>query len=93
MQHHPAHELHVEVPLPDRALGGLAREREGVREEVVERLAVTRALAQLVGLLPQLRVLQQLHLGLEVVDPRDAALELLELLALADAQSALENRH
>ena len=36
MQHHPTHQLHVEVTLAERALGRLAHRREGVGEDVVE---------------------------------------------------------
>ena len=39
VQHHAADQLDVEVALAERALGGLAREREGLEQEVVERLA------------------------------------------------------
>ena len=40
MQDHAADQLDVEVALAERALGGLAREREGLGQQVVERLAV-----------------------------------------------------
>ena len=93
VQHHAADQLHVEVALAQRALGGLAREREGLGQELVERLAGTRALAQLVGALAKLLVRVQLELGLEVVDAADALLELLELLAFANTKGAVENRH
>ena len=57
-----------------RALAGLAAEREGLVQQVVEGLAVARALAQRVGLLADLVVLEQLHLGLDRVDALDALL-------------------
>ena len=74
VQHHAADQLHVEVAHAERALAGLAAEREGLVQQVVERLAVARALAQRVGLLAQLVVLEQLHLGLDRVDALDALL-------------------
>ena len=40
VQGRPAHQLHVEVALADRAARGLTDGREGLGQEVVERLAV-----------------------------------------------------
>ena len=93
VQHHAADQLDVEVALPERALGGLAGDREALVQQVVERLALLRAFAE--GLVPraQLLVRLELHLGLVVVDLRDLLLELLELLALAHAQGFVEQRH
>ncbi len=85
MQHHAADQLDVEVAHPERAPARLTREREALVHQGVERLAVRGALAELVELLADLLVLEQLHLGLETVDPVDLLLELLELLALAYA--------
>jgi hypothetical protein len=67
--------------------------REGLGQEVVERLAVLVSLPELGVLAADLLVLEQLHLRLEVVDGANALLELPELLALADAEGALEDRH
>src|SRR6059058_2624070 len=50
-------------------------------------------LLQLRRPLLELFVTVELELGLEVVDPRDALLELLELLAFAHAKCAIEDRH
>ena len=85
VQHHAADQLDVEVALAERALAGLAGEREGLVQEVVERLAGVVALAQRRVARAQLLVALKLQLGLEVVDAHDVALEDLELLALADA--------
>ena len=43
VQHHAADELHVEVALAERALGGFAHGGEGGNEEVVERARPPRA--------------------------------------------------
>ena len=48
-------------------------------------------LAKLVGLAPELGVLEQLHLGLDPVDRLDPALVLLELLRLAHPQGAVDD--
>src|SRR5215218_4888418 len=93
VQDHPADQLDVEVALAERPLGDLARECERLEEQLVQRLAVHRTLAELVVALAQLLVGLELELRLEVVDPRDVLLERLELLSLADAQSSVENRH
>ena len=61
----------------------LADDREGLGQQVVERLAVAGALAQRVGVRAQLVVVEQLELGLPGVDALDALRVLLELLAFA----------
>ncbi len=50
VQHHAADQLHVEVPHVEHAASGLAHDGEGFDEQIVERLAVGDALAELVGL-------------------------------------------
>ena len=92
VQDHPADQLHVEVAHAERALAGLAHDREALRQQLIERLAVARALAQRVHPLAQLGVALELELGLEGVDQRDALLVGLELLRLADVQRAIEQR-
>jgi len=49
MQHHAAHELHVEMALADGALGGFAHRREGLRNQIFERSSVLDARAEVVG--------------------------------------------
>ena len=93
MEHHPADQLHVEVAHAHRALPGLAHEREALVQQIVEALAVARALAQLVGRLAQLAVGVVLELGLERVDPSDALFIGLELLGLAHAKRAVQKGH
>ena len=90
VEHHAADQLDVEVALAERAPAGLAAERERLGEQVVERLAVTRPLAQGIGVLADLGVLEQLHLGLEAVDRLDPALVVLELARLAHAKRAVD---
>ena len=75
--------------MPSAALAGLAAEREGLVQQVVERLAVARALAQRIGLLADLVILEELHLGLDRVDALDPLLVRLELTGLAHAQGAV----
>ena len=93
VQHHPADHLHVEVAHLHRAAADLAHERERLGEQVEQLVAVARALAQRVGVGPQLVVVEQLELGLPGVDPVDALGVLLQLPGLAHAQGTIEDRH
>ena len=77
--------------LPEGALAGLACEREGLVEEVLERLAVQVPLAQPLVALAELLIGLELELGLKGVDQLYVALEVLELLRLADAERAVQN--
>ena len=89
MQHHAADQLHIEVTLAEGPPRRLATEREGLGQQVVERLAVARPLPERVRLGADLAVGEQLHLGLDAIDCRDAPLVLLELARLAEAQRAI----
>ena len=71
MQREAADELHVEVALPQRALGRLPHGGERLVQEVVGRLAVPQPRTELVGQRAQLRVGQRLELRLKVVDVVD----------------------
>ena len=93
MEDHPTDQLDVEVALSDGALGGLTGYGERLGQQGLERLPAPGALAQVVGPLAKLGVRVELHLGLEVVDAADALLELLELLALSNAEGAVDKRH
>ncbi len=91
VEHHAADHLDVEMALAEGALPGLTHQREGLGQQVVERLVVLAGTpSELVGALAQLRVLEQLHLGLEAVDHVHPLLEVLELLALPDAEGAVD---
>ena len=81
MEDHAADQLDVEVAHPHRALAGLAHEREALGQQVVERLAAARPLAQLVGSLSQLDVGVMLELLLEAIDPADALFIFLNFFA------------
>ena len=68
VEHDPAHELHVEVALAERALGRLAHRGEGLVEDVLEALAGRKAPLEHVRARAQLGVRELLELGLERVD-------------------------
>ncbi|GMA88461.1 hypothetical protein GCM10025868_37110 [Angustibacter aerolatus] len=55
VQRRAAHHLDVEVALAERAAGGLTDRREGLGQQVVERLAIGDAGLEAVGLLAQAR--------------------------------------
>ncbi len=74
VQDHAADHLDVEVAHAHGPPAGLAGQREGLEQQLVERLAVAGALAQLVGGLAQLLVVVELDLSLESVDPGDLLL-------------------
>ena len=79
MQRETAHELHIEVPLLERALRGLTDRREDLREDVVERFALPQTLAEARGRLGQLGVGARGQLGLEIVHAGDDLAELTKL--------------
>ena len=87
VQGRPAHELHVEVPLAERAVGGLAHGRERLGQQVVERLAVGDPRPEPVGLLAQLGVGHRDEVVLERVDLAGERLQIPDDPALAGAQN------
>ncbi len=56
MQHHAADDLHAEMLHAQHAPGRLAADREGLRQDIVQRRAVRKTRLELVGLRPQLLV-------------------------------------
>ena len=86
VQHHAADQLHVEMPLAERAPGGLAHHGEGLGQQVVQRGAAGQPLAELGGLRPQRLVRQRLHGRLEGVDLRHPPLIALERTIVGGAE-------
>ena len=72
VQHHAAHELHVEVTLAKRALCALADCRKGFRQQVVEAFAIGETLPELDRFGAHLFVGQGREFGLERVDRRNS---------------------
>src|SRR6185312_7364279 len=93
VQDHPADQLDVEVAHAHRALAGLADQAEAFVEQIVERFAAARPLAQGVGGVAQLLIGEVLELRFKGVDPGDALLVTLELLGLAHAKRAVQEGH
>src|SRR5205085_11290443 len=80
------HSLSVERPLPEGAPRRLASYREGLDKDVVDLLAIGKALAEDVGLSPELSIGELLNLVLEIVDCGRDRGEATQRLALAGAQ-------
>jgi hypothetical protein len=86
----PAHQLDVEEADADRPLECLANGGVRLEDQILERLPVLQALAELRGLPAQLVVRQRLELRLEGADVGGLIAEPLEASALAEAEDALE---
>ncbi|OPZ51745.1 MAG: hypothetical protein BWY91_02604 [bacterium ADurb.BinA028] len=91
VQGDPAHDLHVEVPLAEGPLGGLPNRGEGLGKDGVERLALSQAPLERVGLGAQLGVGQLLEVLLEDIDLGRHRFEPLDDPALAGTQQLLEH--
>ena len=92
MQDHAALELHVERALAQRALGGFANRREGLDQQVVERLALGQAFAELGRLAAQRLVAQLGKLRLQRVDPGDRLVEAFDDAIVGRAEQASGKR-
>ncbi len=73
VQHHAADQLHVEVPLAERALGCLAHHGERLGQQIVQRRPIGQPLAELGGLRAQRLIRQRLHRRFEGIDLRAPA--------------------
>ncbi len=104
MQRRAAHELDVEVPLPQAAFRGLSDEGERLGEQVVECVEAGLALgdrvadpieafSELAGEGAQLLVGAALHLRLERADLGHDGLQRLEFAAFTRVQELVEESH
>ncbi len=92
VQDHAADELHVEMALAERALGGLAAGREGRNQDVVERLAFGDLLLEVLGAGAQRLVGQLLKLLLQRVDLVHARLIALDAPLVGGAEQLAGER-
>src|SRR6266571_1313905 len=90
VQDDAAHQLDVEVALPDGALGGLPDAGERLREDVVQGLAVGQTLLELIRLGAQLGVGELLDLRFERPDDVGDLGQLLDLAALSEIAEFVE---
>ena len=79
IEHHAAHELHVEMALADGALGGLADSGEGFRDQILDWRAFFHPCAEGLGAGAQLIVGEGGDLRLELVDGGDQRRVFLQL--------------
>ena len=68
MQHDAADELHAEGLHAQHAPARLAHGGEGLGQDVVQRLAVLKAVLEFLGFVPKLAVGERLHRRLELFD-------------------------
>ena len=92
VQHHAADQLHVEMPLAQRALGRLAHGGEGRHQQILEVGAVGQLLAEVCGAGSQLGVRQALELGLQCIDRLDGGPIDLELAVVRGSEDLGRNR-
>ena len=93
MQDHATHELHVEMPLPEGALGRLPDAGEGLGDQVLEVLALGQAPPVLMGPGHQVRVGELLELGFVGVDELDVVLQAAAFAALTEGAELLYEFH
>ena len=86
VEHVAADELHVEVPHVERTTAGLAHDGKRLGQQVVERGAAGKPLAELGGLLPELAVGEARNRRLEGVDGLDNRTDLLQLTLVLRAE-------
>ena len=92
VQEDAADELHVERAQAERAAGRLAGVGEGLRKQVVQRLALGEPRLELGGLGEDALVGERLVLGLERVDPLDGGPGRLDPAVVGGAEDLLRDR-
>ncbi len=107
MQDHATNQLHIEVAHAEDPLAGLAHHREGLRQQLVEQLALAsksrlqtaagvagigELLAEFSRQAPQIVIGERLNLLFEKIDIRDKRLEALQLAGIGITQQQLEHR-
>ncbi len=78
VEHHGAHQLNVEGTQPEGAFARLLHDREGLGQQIVERLAVTETFTEPLGLAGEFRVIHRGDAFGLAMDIADLATQLLE---------------
>jgi hypothetical protein len=91
VQDHPAHQLHIVVPLAQGAPGRLAHHGEGFFQDVVQARALGQPLAELDGLVAQRVVRQSPDLRFQGVDLGHPCGHGLDLAVVGGAEKAFED--
>ncbi len=88
MQYNTAHQLHVEMALPQGALRRLPHGRESVDQDVVELGPIGELLLELLGPCPQLVIGHRFELRLQFVDGGDDRPQALDVTVIGGAEQA-----
>ena len=91
VQGRAAHELHIEMALPENALGSLAHRCECLRHEFIQALAILQLLLELSGLPLEFFVRKRRDLIFKSVHGLGDTLKLPDLTAFAHAQCLIDN--
>ena len=91
VQDHAADELHVEMAHVEHALGRLAHDGKGFRQQIVQCLALGKTLLELRSLGTQCLVRQRGNLGLEHVDALYRLVVTLDLPVVTAAENASQD--
>ncbi len=91
VEHHAADQLHVEMPLAQRALAGLAHHGEGFGQQLVQGRTVGEARPELHGLGPECLVAERCHRRLQRIDLRHPPLICFERPVVGGAEQGAGN--
>src|SRR6266496_4014161 len=92
MQHHAAHQLHIEMALAERPLGGFANGGESFGNDIFERGAILFAFLERLGAGAQSLVRELLDVRFESVDLGDDGWVFLELALVRSPEDLAGNR-
>ncbi len=93
VQRRPTHDLDIEVAFAQHAAARFADGGEGLRHDVLERLALGQPLLELLGLAAQFLVGHFLEVGLDEIDLVRHGLESANNPALAETEELVKNSH
>src|SRR5699024_2736244 len=93
MQGRTTDDLHVVGPLPDRAYRCFADDDERLRQETIQRGAVSKPGLELLGLPLKFAVAERLHIFFKPVHLFGETLQAPEGLPFTNAHDPVENRH
>ena len=92
VQHHAAEQLHIEMALAQRPLGGFAHQGKGRGEQVIDAFARRQFRPEGIGAGPQFRIRQVNEAGFQRVDGRDLGRIALQAAIIGGAENFLGER-
>ena len=93
MQSNATHDLHVERTHAQDSPRGLTDRRKRLDQDVVQGLAILKAILELLGLSLQLLVRQSLKILLQGINLRRKPIQLAQHTPFASAKDLVNNRH